>query len=157
MASDDEETEDRTADLSKKKGNEKKLFDLYRDVQKGFEDQVGRSEDINENWDIYNCVLGRCQSYDGFNQLYIPAVYNAVEARVTRFSNQIFPTSSRHIEVTSSDETRPRALTALAEHYIRKAKLRLVIPALLVNGDVEGMYFTYSTWNKVSRHVTSRV
>ena len=157
MASDDEETEDRTADLSKKKGNEKKLFDLYRDAQKCFEDQTGRSEDINENWDIYNCVLGRCQSYDGFNQLYIPAVYNAVEARVTRFSNQIFPTSSRHIEVTSSDETRPRALTALAEHYIRKAKLRLVIPALLVNGDVEGMYWTYSTWNKVSRHVTTRV
>jgi hypothetical protein len=153
----DDKPESRSDNLASKKGVEKKLTDLYRDVQKGFEDQAGRSSDTNENWDIYNCILGRNQTYDGFNQLFIPATYNAVEARVTRFSNQIFPSAGRHIEVTSSDASRPRALTALAEHYIRKAKLRLVIPALLVNGDIEGHYWTYSSWNKSSRHITTKV
>src|ERR1017187_8695466 len=136
--------DDRSSDLSKKKGVEKKLFDMYRSISKGFEDQAERSSEINDYWDIYNCILGRNQSYSGDNELFIPAVFNAVEARVTRFSNQIFPSSGRHLEVVSTDKTRIRARSALAEHYIHKSHLRLQIPSLLVNGDIEGHYWTYS-------------
>src|ERR1017187_10243928 len=136
--------DDRSSDLSKKKGVEKKLFDMYRSISKGFEDQAERSSEINDYWDIYNCILGRNQSYSGDNELFIPSVYNAVEARVTRFSNQIFPSSGRHIEVVSSDATQPRALTALAEHYIRKSKLRLQVPSVLINADIEGHFWLYT-------------
>src|SRR5450631_1947636 len=157
MSKDDDPADARGADLSKKKGVEEKLFKMYRGISKGFEDQAGRSSEINDYWDIYNCILGRNQTYSGDNELFVPSVYNAVEARVTRFSNQIFPSSGRHIEVVSSDKEQPRALTALAEHYIRKSKLRLQIPSLLVNGDIEGHYWLYASWNKSSRHVLLKV
>src|SRR5450631_1517351 len=157
MSKDDDPADARGADLSKKKGVEEKLFKMYRGISKGFEDQAGRSSEINDYWDIYNCILGRNQSYSGNNELFIPSVYNAVEARVTRFSNQIFPSSGRHIEVVSSDASRPRALTALCEHYIRKSLLRLVVPSLLVNGDIEGHYWSYVSWNKTSRHVLTKI
>ena len=152
-----EAVKSRRDNLAKKPGNKKKLFEIYKEAQKAFEDQNGRSGEINDYWDIFNCTLGRNQAYSGDNELYIPAVYNAVEARVTRFQNQIFPTSGRHLEVISSDATSPRALTALGEHYIRRSKLRLVVPSLLTNGDVEGHYWVYVSWATSSRHVLHKV
>ena len=47
---------------------------------------------------------------------------------------------------------------SLAEYYIRKAKLRTeVMPALLTNGDVEGQYSLYVTWEKRTKHTMARV
>src|SRR5262249_40905522 len=134
------------------------LLDLYKDVEKGFDDQRPRADQQMDDWDIFNCKLGSLQFYNGTSQIFVPIVRNAIEARKTRFVNQMFPNSQRNVEVISSDDTQPNALVALLEHYIRKARLRTqVMPALMKNGDVEGQYNVYVTWRKTKRHVVQRV
>src|SRR5712672_469397 len=149
---------DRDEELSTKKSINKALLDIYKDVETGFDDQRPRADQQMDDWDIFNCVLGSKQFYNGTNQLFMPIVRNAIEARKTRFTNQIFPTSQRNVEVISSDGETPNALVALLEHYIKKAKLRTqVMPALMKNGDVEGQYNIYVSWRKTKRHVVQRV
>lgn len=149
---------ERTSDLSKRSPKVKsRLEKVYEAAERAFRDQQKRSCDIDEFWDIYNCVLGSNQAYNGDSELFIPAVFNAIDARVTRFSNQIFPASSKHVECISSDDTSPRAITSLVEHYIKKSNLRLVVPSLLINGDVEGHYWLYTYWNTSKRHVVKKV
>lgn len=148
---------ERSADLSKRQKVKSRLEKLYESAETAFRDQQKRSTDIDEFWDIYNCVLGSRQAYDGDSELFIPAVFNAIDARVTRFSNQIFPASSKHVECISSDETSPRAITSLVEHYIKKSMLRLIVPSMLINGDVEGHYWLYTYWNTSSRQVIKKV
>lgn len=147
----------RKDDLSRKAGVKKQLLDLFKEVEKGFEDQSSRSDDILDYWDVYNCHLTGKQFYNGTSKIYVPIVHNAVNARKTRFTNQIFPQSGRYVETTSSDGTQPDSLTALLEHYVRKAKLRTkVMPALVRNGDIEGQYNVYVSWCSRTRHVTWR-
>jgi hypothetical protein len=146
----------RSADLSKRAKIREKLGDVYKAAEEAFRDQTRRSSDIDEYWDIYSCVLGGNQAYHGDNSLYVPSVLNAIEARVTRFANQIFPTSGRHVECISTDSSSPRAITSLVEHYIRKSQLRLLIPSLLVCGDIEGHYWLYTYWNNSSRHIVRK-
>ena len=148
---------DRSKNIAKSKKTREKLIDLYRDVEKGFEDQLPRSNDMQDYWDIYNCKLGENQFYSGNSRIFLPIVYNAVNARKTRFANQIFPQSGRYVEVTSSDGTTPHAVMALAEHYVRKARLRELIPALLRNADIEGQFNVYVDWSERERHVVRRV
>jgi hypothetical protein len=149
---------DRDEELSTRKSVNKALLDIYKDVEKGFDDQRPRADQQMDDWDIFNCVLGSKQFYNGTNQLFMPIVRNAIEARKTRFTNQIFPTSQRNVEVISSDGETPNALVALLEHYIKKARLRTqVMPALMKNGDVEGQYNIYVSWRKTKRHVVQRV
>jgi hypothetical protein len=149
---------DRDEELSTKRSINKALLDLYKDVEKGFDDQRGRADQQMDDWDIFNCQLGPKQFYNGTAQLFMPIVRNAIEARKTRFTNQIFPTSQRNVEVISSDGETPNALVAMLEHYIKKARLRTeVMPALMKNGDVEGHYNIYVSWRKTSRHVVQRV
>jgi hypothetical protein len=96
------------------------------------------------------------QAYSGNSQVYLPIVYQAVEARVVRFVNQLFPRSQRSVDCISSDE-KPFDIMALLEHYIRKARLRTkVIPALMRNGDIEGQYNIYVGWENSSRNVVYR-
>ena len=133
------------------------LLDLMKTVEKGYQDQSQRSNEIQDNWDMYNCVLGENQFYNGESKIYLPFVHDAVEARVTRFVNQLFPQSGRNVEVTSTEEDLPQATTALLEAYVRKAKLRTeVVPALLRNGDCEGQYSLYVDWNEFSRQVVTK-
>jgi hypothetical protein len=147
----------RDEDLSKKSGVEERLTDLFKDVQKGFESQRDRSDEIKDNWDLYNCRLGDKQFYNGTSQLAMPFVHDAVEARVTRFTNQIFPVSGRYVEVTTGEPDQPQATQALIESYVRKCKLRTkVVPALLRNGDAEGLYALYVSWKKRKRTVVFR-
>lgn len=148
---------ERSADLSKRQKVKKRLVKVYESAERSFRDQQRRSSDVDEFWDIYNCILGSRQAYSGDSQLFVPAVFNAIDARVTRFSNQIFPASSKHVECISSDDTDPRAITSLVEHYIKKSHLRLLVPSLLVNGDVEGHYWIYTYWNTSRRHVIKKV
>ena len=127
------------------------------DVRKGFEDQGNRADDIDENWDAFHCKLGGNQVYNGNTEYYVPIVRNAVNARKTRFLNQIFPASGRYIDATSSDGGVPHAEVALLEHYIRRAKMKTnAIAALLRNGDLEGQYNLYVDWETTERHVVSR-
>lgn len=149
---------DRNEELSTKKAINKALLDVYKDVEKGFDDQRPRADQQMDDWDIFNCQLGPKQFYNGTAQLFMPIVRNAIEARKTRFTNQIFPTSQRNVEVISSDDTQPNALVAMLEHYVKKARLRTqVMPALMKNGDVEGQYNIYVSWRKTTRHVVQRV
>ena len=159
---DTEPVEDRVLDRDEELSTRKKvrdlLLDTFKEVEKGFEDQYQRSNCIMDYWDIYHTELGSKQFYTGNSKIFVPIVRNAVTARKTRFTNQIFPMSGRYVECTSSDGTIPHALIALSEHYVRKAKLRTqVMPALMKNGDVEGQYSIYVSWAKNVRHVVQRI
>lgn len=133
------------------------LIETYDQVRRGFDDQADRADQIADYWEAYNCILGRQQFYNGNSEIYVPIIRNAVNARRTRFINQVFPASGRYIDATSSDGSVPRAIVALLEHYVRSTKLRTAImPALLRNGDIEGQYNLYVTWDETSRWVGSR-
>lgn len=149
---------DRATELSTKKDVKDALLDIFKDIEKGFDEQADRANDNMDYWDCYNCVLGGQQFYQGNSQIFMPIVYNAVNARKTRFVNQLFPMSGRYVEVTTENGDQPQAEMALLEYYVRKAKLRTQIaPALMRNGDVEGQYTIQVTWEKTTRNVVQRV
>lgn len=147
----------RSEDITSKV-DEDKLFDLFKDVAKGFEEQRDRSDEIADNWEMYNCKLSDRQFYNGTSQIATPFVQDAVEARVTRFTNQVFPQSGRFVEVTTSGEDPPQAMQSLIETYVRKCKFRTeVVPELFRNGDIEGQWNVYLSWDEDVRHVTGKV
>ncbi len=148
----------RDEELGQKAKIKKHLLKLLPDIEKAFVEQHDRSDNILDYWDAFNCKLGGRQFYDGNSRIFVPIIRNAVKARKTRFTNQIFPQSGRYVEVTTSDTDLPQAQMSLAEHYIRTSKLRTeVIPALCINGDVEGQYSIYVTWETRTRHTASKV
>lgn len=148
----------RDEDLSKRTKIKEKLLKTYDKIRQGFADQRPRANDSIDYWDAYNCVLGHKQVYNGTSQIYLPLIRVAVEARVTRFINQLFPQSDRNVEAITMDGEIPHHMIALVEHYIRDRKLRenLVRP-LLRAGDVEGQYSIYCDWSTRERRVTSKV
>jgi hypothetical protein len=147
----------RRRDISKNPAVKKELLKIFKDIELGYRDQWNRSNEQQDFWDIYNCILTSKQFYVGNSKIFVPVVHNAVNARKTRFTNQIFPQAGRYVEVTSSDGTRPDALASLLEHYVRQAKLRTkIMPALCKAGDVEGQYNIYINWCTRKRHVTWR-
>jgi hypothetical protein len=143
--------------LSRKKSVRDDLLKHYKDVEKGFSDQWERSNAQMDYWDIYHCVLGPKQFYSGNSKIFVPITHDAINARKTRFVNQIFPQSGKHVDVIASED-KPTGLMSLLEFYIRKAKLRTrVMPALVRNGDVEGHFNVYMKWVRNERHVAMRV
>lgn len=149
---------ERDAELCTKPSVKSQLLDLYSEIQEGFTNQYQRSNDQMDYWDIFNCELGSKQFYSGNSKIFLPLVRNAVEARVTRFVNQIFPPAGQYVDAISEDGQEPYATISLLDHYVRKAKLRTeVMPALLRNGDVEGQYTVYVSWAENERHVTEKV
>ena len=147
----------RSKDISKRPAIKKELLKIFKDVEEGYRNQHDRSNEQQDYWEIYNCILTSRQFYVGNSKIFVPVVHNAVNARKTRFTNQIFPQAGRYVEVTSSDGTRPDALASLLEHYVRKSKLRTkVMPALCKAGDIEGQYNVYVSWCSRERHVTWR-
>ena len=130
---------------------------LFEKVEEAFADSRQRHQDIADWWDVYHQKPnGAYQNYSGTAGLYLPFVRNAVNARKTRFANQLFPVSGRHVEMRGMNGDIPFAEVALLEHYIRVADLKRMIPALLVNGDIEGQYNLYVSWDTSSRHVVRR-
>jgi hypothetical protein len=147
----------RGQDISKRKNIRDKLLKVFKEIEEGYRDQWNRSNEQLDYWDIYNCKLTARQFYSGNSKIYVPVIHNAVNARKTRFTNQIFPQAGRYVETTSSDGTKPDALSSLLEYYIRKSCLRtLVMPALCKAGDIEGQYNIYVSWCQRKRHVTWR-
>src|SRR6516165_12648650 len=139
---------DRNAELCRDKDVEDTCLKLYGEIEKGFSDQWERSNSQMDYWDIYNCELGPKQFYSGNSKIFVPIVHDAINARKVRNTNQIFPPSGKNVEVITS-ETRPEALLALLEFYIRKTRMRSqIIPQLLKNGDVEGHYNIYMGWHR---------
>jgi hypothetical protein len=152
-----QQTEERDRELVDDADIEDACLELLKDVVKGFSDQWDRANLALDYWDIFNCNLGPKQFYSGNSKIFMPIIHDAVEARKTRFVNQIFPMSGKHVDVVSS-ETKPTDLQSLMEFYIRKARLRTrVCPALIKNGDMEGQYSLMVHWTKNKRHVTKRV
>lgn len=151
------QTEERDRELADDKNIRKACLKLYPDLLKGFSDQWERANAQMDYWEIYNCILNAKQFYSGNSKIYLPLCHDAINARVTRFVNQIFPQNGKHIDVVASED-KPSALMSLLEFYIRKCKLRTnIMPALLRNGDVEGQYNLYVRWARVKRHVAMRV
>ena len=81
----------RDEDISRRPRIRSKLLKIFEDVDKGFDNQRDRSDEIMDCWDAYQCVLGPKQFYNGRSQLYVPIVRVAINARRTRFVNQMFP------------------------------------------------------------------
>jgi hypothetical protein len=151
---DDEALTNRNEELAERPEIKEALLELYRDIERGWENQEERANATMDYWDIYNSRLGPKQYYTGQSKIFLPIVHDAINARAVRFTNQIFPQAGRYIEVTSEDGTLPYGEMSLLEHYIRRAKLRTqVVPALCRNGDVEGQYNVYVSWRETKRHV----
>ena len=122
----------RKTQLAKREAVKKQLSKVFDAVSAGYQAQTGRADDTIDNWDLYNLKRSPKQTFNGSADLYIPLVHNAIEARKTRFLNQIFPVTGRYIEVTTAnDEDNPHAEMALLELYVKRAELRTkVMPAL---------------------------
>lgn len=150
--------EDRTKNWSDNEDVKEQLDTLYTTVVAGYEDKTDQNEVINRCWDVYNCVLNDNQSYNGYSQVYVPLVKDAIEARVTRFVNQLFPPTGRYSDVTSTDGHIPYEVMALLDHYVESASLRDdIAPALIRAGDITGQYSLQVDWNKIERHTIKRV
>lgn len=133
------------------------LQEIFKDITAGFQDQRERADTCLDNWDLYEQRLTDRQFYNGQSQIFLPYVHDAVEARKTRFSNQLFPQSGRCVAVTTTEEQIPQATMSLLESYIRKAKLKTtVVQPMLVNGDVEGTYNLYVSWREEKRETVVR-
>ena len=147
----------RSTQLASREDVRKQLLKIFDEVQKGFEAQVNRADEICDFWDAYNCRLGGNQFYAGNNQLYVPLLHNAIEARKTRHLNRLFPQAGRNIDVTTEDGTIPHAEMALLEMYVERAALKTkVVPPMLVAGDVEGQITGCVTWSKRTRYTVAR-
>lgn len=147
----------RDQELSTSAAFREKLLDDYKDIEEGFINQRDRVDDILDYWQVYNCEWGERQYYTGTSQVYAPFVHDAIEARVTRFTNQLFPQAGRYVEVTTENGDIPHETMALMEHYVRQAKLRTeVVPALVRAGDCEGQYSVYCGWKEVSKTYTHK-
>lgn len=126
-------------------------------IVKGFEDQAPRSDDLDKWWRIFNCELDANQFYNGNAQVYIPIIRDAINARATRFSNQLFPQFGHYINVTASDGSTPLEILALLHQYVEDSKLETeIIKPLLRTGDIEGHLNLYIDWRTVTRHIVSR-
>jgi hypothetical protein len=126
-------------------------------IIRGFEDQASRSDALDQWWNIFNCELDGNQYYNGDAQVYVPIIHDAVNARTTRFANQLFPQSGRYVDVTATDGQIPYEIVALINHYIRSAKFKTeVVKPLLRNGDIEGQYNLYVDWQSIDRQIVSR-
>lgn len=134
------------------------LDDLYDAVVKGFEDKSSQNSNIDRFWDVYNCVLNDNQAYNGESQVYVPLVHDAIEARVTRFTNALFPEVGRNVEVVNENGGTPHELVGVLEHYVDRTNLREnIVPALLRTGDVTGQYSLFVDWNVLERNVVRKV
>lgn len=108
-------------------------------------------------WDTYDCQLGRFQNYSGMSKIFVPIIRNAIDALETRFVNQCFPNSGRHVECVTDEDDQPFALLSLMEHYVAESKLRTqAARELLRNGQVEGQYNAYFYWKKTHRTVITK-
>src|SRR5262245_46681355 len=94
-AADEKEESHRGKDISKRPKVREELLKVFKDVEKGFRDQWQRANDQLDFWDVYNCKITAKQFYNGNARIFVPIVKNAIDARKTRFTNQIFPQSGR--------------------------------------------------------------
>ena len=149
--------ETRGADLSTKRGMQGKLGKIYDLVVQGFIDKKERNDATQRFWRIFNCELTTNQAYSGNSQIYLPIVRDAIEARVQKFTNTLFPESGRYVDLTSMPADFPHGIIGLLDHYVRRSDLRSKCRMLLRNGEVEGQFSLYVYWNETTRYITKKV
>jgi len=147
--------EDLNKELSGLKAIQTQAQKIHQQVSQSFKDQQNRANENIDWWDCYNGKLNNNQAYeDAVSKIYVPIVYEAVEARTTRFSNQIFPENGRYIEVITEDGDYPYGHMALMENYIDRSNLRTeIIPAMCRSGDIEGQYSLYVSWKESKKKI----
>lgn len=151
--------EDRTKDYSDYKYIQKQLGKIYNTVDKAFDDKRDQTNNIEECWDIYNCVLNENQGYSSpTSRVYVPIVNDAMNARCTRFINMLFPQNNRYADVIGEDGHVPYDLIALLDYYVKVAKLRQnIVPGMIRAGDISGNYALYVEWGSKSRFIVNKV
>lgn len=149
--------EDRTKEWLDDDKVKKQLGEIYSSVVSGFDDKEEQKGVIERAWDIYNCELGEKQMYSGDSKVFLPIAHDSIEARVTRFSNSVFPESGRYSEVLSNDASIPYETMSLLDHYVEQCSLRdLIIPSLIRSGDISGQYSLFVGWLKRTRHAIKK-
>lgn len=148
---------DRDAELCGLKEIKEQIIKLGASVQKGYDKQKARAEQNRDHWDAYNCRLTDRQFYNGTSTIALPFIRDAVDARKTRYTNQLFPMNQRYVDVVSANGDLPTGEMAVLEHYVRAEKLRSrVVRPLLVNGDLEGQYTIYASWREHKRNIATK-
>jgi hypothetical protein len=130
---------------------------LYPKIVKCYENKQEQMDRIEEYWSIFNAQPDENQQYSGNSQCYIPAVRNAIKARMKRTLAQLFPVNHKHIGAVGPDGNVPFAQVSLLEHYIRSTGLKDIVRADLIAGDVTGQWNLYIDWTKTYRKVTELV
>lgn len=151
---------DRSADLLGRKTSRlrKKLVEIWNDVRRGYENQARRSDHQADYWDAYNCRFNGNQFYNGEAEIYVPAIRDAINARATRFVNQLFPQGGQYVEAVSTDGSVNGPIVSLLDQYISDARLKTdLAKALCRCGDIEGQYNVYVDWEEMAREIVSRV
>lgn len=147
----------RGKDYSQKRGFKGRLQKLYESVKQGYVDKNERNENIQRYWRVYNCELTTNQAYSGNSQIFLPIVHDAIEARVQRFVNTLFPETGRYVDLVSSPADYPHAIIGLMDHYVRRSGLRTKTRSLLRNLEVEGQGSLYVDWIDLERFITKKV
>ncbi|MDN8066197.1 hypothetical protein [Burkholderia vietnamiensis] len=130
---------------------------LYPKIAKCYQNKQEQMDRCEEYWSIYNAQPDENQQYSGNSQCYIPAVRNAVNARVKRTIAQLFPVNHKHVGATGPDGNIPFAQISLLEHYIRSAAIKDVVRADLIAGDVTGQWNLYIDWTRTQRRITELI
>ena len=130
---------------------------LYEKIQKCYDNKQEQSDNITEYWNIHSAKPDPNQQYQGNSQCYIPAVRDAIQARVKRSLAQLFPANHKHVSAIGPTDQNPNTVLSLLEHYIRKCKLKNIVRASLISGDVTGQWTLYVDWRKSYRRITEIV
>ncbi|AOJ74649.1 MULTISPECIES: hypothetical protein [Burkholderia cepacia complex] len=130
---------------------------LYPKIAKCYQNKQEQMDRCEEYWSIYNAQPDENQQYSGNSQCYIPAVRNAVNARMKRTLAQLFPVNHKHVGATGPDGNMPFAQISLLEHYIRSAAVKDVVRADLIAGDVTGQWNLYIDWSRTQRRITELI
>lgn len=126
---------------------------LYSKLSKCYENKQEQMDRCEEYWSIFNAQPDENQQYSGNSQCYIPAVRNAIKARVKRTIAQLFPVNHKHVGATGPDGNIPFAQISLLEHYIRSTHVKEIVRADLIAGDVTGQWNLYIDWSRTQRRV----
>lgn len=147
------EYEQRTKEWKDDDDVKDQIAKVYKAVLQGMDDKTDQNNTIDRCWDIYHCNLNENQGYDGTSKIYIGAVRDAIEARVTRFVGALFPQTGRFSDVISTDGQVPYDTMSMCDYYVKACSLRdSVIPSLIRSGDVTGQYSIFVSWKKRKRY-----
>lgn len=130
---------------------------LYSKIQSCYDNKGEQNDRIGEYWNIFSANPDDNAQYTGNSQCYIPAVRDAIMARAKRSLVQLFPANHKHVDAVGPNGNNPSQVLSLLEHYIRTTRLKNIVRADLIAGDVTGQWNLYVDWKKSYRRITEIV